>query len=73
MTKKHLAMWILLTFLLGSHKGYIALWEVGIKYPLEVFPYRVTSLPPEDQKALTEGIPIENQHDLTVLLEDYLS
>lgn len=64
---------LFLAFLLGSHKGYIALWKNGSPEPVRIFPYRVTSLPPADQQALEQGISVDSRQELVQLLEDYLS
>ena len=62
-----------LTFLLGSHNGYLALWTEESIDPDRIYPYRISTLPPEDQKALRQGVRAENILELTQLLEDYLS
>ena len=62
-----------LTFLLGIHDGYIALWKEGSPEPAEVFPYKASLLPEADQKRLEKGIRIESKKDLLELMEDYLS
>ena len=64
---------LLLAFLLGSHNGYLALWTEDTIDPDRIYPYRISTLPPEDQQALRKGIPVENILELTQLLEDYLS
>lgn len=61
------------TFLLGSHNGFIALWITPDPQPVRVFPYRVSSLPAEDQQRLSQGIRLESRQALIALLEDYLS
>ncbi len=58
---------------LGSWKGYVALFEQGQEEPKQIFPTSVESLPEADQSALAEGIIVRNQRDLNQLLEDYLS
>ena len=73
MKKNLLLLSLLLSFLLGCHNGYVALWTDGSANPNQVFPYPVISLPPEDQKALENGIHIESTRQLAQLLEDYLS
>lgn len=62
-----------LYLILGSYKGYIALFEEGSTEPRQIFPNPVVSLPPEDQKKLEEGILVRSQYQLRQLLEDYLS
>lgn len=62
-----------LYLLLGSWKGYVALFENGQEEPKQIFPCPVDSLPEADQQALAEKIPFRNQRDLQQALEDYLS
>ena len=64
---------LFLGFILGIKGGYIALWTEDQPEKAQVFPYKASSLPPEDQKALEKGIYIENEQKLRRLLEDYLS
>ena len=69
------SIWLALafSFVLGSHNGYVALWEGNDPEPKEVFPYRVSSLPEADQKRLEQGIRLKNRRELIELVEDYLS
>ena len=62
-----------LAVVLGTWKGYIALFKPGETEPCQIFPTLVTSLPPVDQAALEEGILVRNDKKLQQLLEDYLS
>ncbi len=62
-----------LTLLLGSWKGYVALFDKGKEEPRQIFPCPVSSLPEADQQKLEEKIIIRNQRDLQQALEDYLS
>ena len=62
-----------LYLLLGSWKGYVALFEKGREEPRQIFPCPVDTLPEPDRAALTEKIPIRNARDLQQVLEDYLS
>lgn len=64
---------LLLYVVLGSWKGYVALFDQGKEEPRQIFPYPVASLPEADQQALAEGIVVRNDRDLQRLLEDYLS
>ena len=74
MRKRRIPVLLLLFgFLLGIHDGKIALWKDDDPEPLRIFPYRASLLPPADQQLLKKGIPIEDAHDLSRLLEDYLS
>ncbi len=71
---KRLALLILLSGVtLGTFRGYVALWHGGCPQPETVYPYPAALLPPEDQRALAEGIPVESPEALARLLEDYLS
>ena len=60
-------------FLLGSHKGYLALWKEGRLEPWQIFPLKVEVLPEEDRLALEQGIPARSETELSSLLEDFLS
>jgi len=64
---------LILSFLLGTHNGYIALWKDGVQKPVKVFPYKVEMLPDVDRKALEKGIHIHSDSKLAEFLEDYLS
>ena len=72
MKKQFLSILVLL-LLLGSHKGYVALFQDGSTEPMQIFPCPVTSLPLADQAALENGIPIRSERELNQRLEDYLS
>lgn len=71
--KKSWYLSLMLGFILGSYKGYVALWDKGASEPRMIYPYQVTSLPPVDQEALEEGIYVRNETELAKLLEDFLS
>lgn len=64
---------LLLAFLLGSHRGYLALWKENQPEPFQIFPVKVDCLPAADQQALSRGIPARSELELAALLEDYLS
>ena len=71
--KRPLSLVLALYLLLGSWKGYVALFEKGKEEPTQIFPCPVSTLPEADQAALEQRIPIRNQRDLQQVLEDYLS
>ena len=71
--KRILTAMLALYVILGSWKGYVAIFEKGAAEPRQIFPTQITSLPPADQEALENGIIVRNQRDLNQLLEDYLS
>ena len=64
---------IVLGFILGNCKGYVALWKDGNPEPIQVFPCPVDSLPEADQLKLQEGIRARSEQELNQILEDYLS
>ena len=71
--KKGICPILVLIYLLGIKDGYLALWKKTENKPLAVYQLRVEMLPPEDQKALQQGIPITDEQQLQHILEDYLS
>lgn len=71
--KNALTALLLLSFVLGSYKGYVALFNKGAEEPRQIYPYQVSTLPPADQQALEEGIVVRTEEQLNKLLEDYLS
>ena len=73
MKKQILITALSLMFLLGSHKGYLALWKQDQPEPFQIFPVKVSSLPQSDQDALEAGIPARSEIELSSILEDFLS
>ena len=71
--KEHLYIITVLSLILGTWKGYVALFEKEINEPVQIFSCPVSSLPVADQEALESGIPIRNPRDLQQVIEDYLS
>ncbi len=71
--RKILCTVCMLYVVLGSWKGYVAIFEENKEEPRQIFPYLVASLPEEDQKALEKGIIVRSDRKLQELLEDYLS
>jgi hypothetical protein len=67
------AMLLVLGFVLGSFRGYLALWDADRPDPIQIFPCPVSALPEADQDALENGIPARSRMELDRLLEDYLS
>ena len=64
---------LFLGFILGSFKGYVALWKEGAPDPVQIFPCPVDALPEADRNALEQGIYARSQLELDQLMEDYLS
>ena len=73
MTHRILTLVLALGFILGSFRGYVALFDEGSPEPRQVYPYQIAVLPPVDQAALEKGIPVRNDKQLQHLLEDLLS
>ncbi len=71
--KRSFSTLMALYLMLGSWKGYVALFEKNSEEPRQIFPCPVDTLPEEDRLALEKKIPIRNQRDLQQALEDYLS
>ena len=64
---------VLSLYLLGSHKGYLALWKEDRPEPFQIYPVKVSSLPEQDQLVLEKGIRARSDMELSSLLEDFLS
>ena len=62
-----------LYLVLGTWKGYIALFRAGEEEPWQIFPTMADTLPEEDRLALEKGIVVRSEKKLQQLLEDYLS
>ena len=71
--KRKITSLLALYLLLGSWKGYVALFEKDSEEPRQIFPCPVAALPEADQQALEQRIPVRNDRDLQKILEDYLS
>ncbi len=71
--KKLLSSFLALYLVLGTWKGYLALFQAGETEPQQIFPRTADSLPDTDRVLLEEGIVIRNDRDLQSILEDYLS
>ena len=71
--KRSLSSLLALYLLMGTWKGYVALFEKNKEEPRQIFPCPVDALPEEDQLALEKRIPIRSQRQLQQALEDYLS
>ena len=68
------AAWALLLYVvLGSWKGYLAVFEGAAEEPRQIYPVKIEALPEEDRQALAEGILIRSPDRLKALLEQYLS
>ncbi len=63
----------MLYLILGTWKGYVALFDKKMEEPRQIYPYLAASLPEADQTALENGIVIRSEKRLQEILEDYLS
>ena len=70
---KRLYLLMLFAFILGTHKGFLAVWKQGENNPCHIFSLKTNSLPQADQEFLNKGIPAPDLNALSRLLEDYLS
>lgn len=73
MKKKKLAAILLAGYILGIHRGYVALWEAPDPEPRIVTRMPADLLPPMDREALARGIPIPEDRTLAQVIEDYCS
>ena len=73
LTQRIRSLLLALYLVLGTWKGYVALFDGGEEEPKQFFPTPVSALPAADQEALKKGIVIRSQRQLQQLLEDYLS
>ena len=71
--QRHLSGLLALYLVLGSWKGYVALFRGTDEEPWQIFPTSVAALPESDREKLEEGIIIRSQTALDRILEDYLS
>lgn len=71
--KKWLTGLMLMGYLLGVSRGYVAVWHHEDPEPILVTDTKVSLLPYADQQALEKGIEIPDARALTKALEDYCS
>ena len=57
--------------ILGIWQGQVAVLDPGTGQPREVLETPVSALPPADQAALRQGIPLYTPEELASRLEDY--
>lgn len=73
MSKRLILPLLALSWILGCHKGYLALYKDNRPEPCQIYPCPVENLPELDQAALAQGIQIRTQEALDQILEDFLS
>ena len=62
---------LLMSFLLGSYNGRLALWKGEDPTPCKVFPCPIIVLPGAVQEQLRNGIRLETIEDVNRLLKQY--
>ncbi len=60
-------------YMVQEYNGKIGVFRNNEKTPFQVVDLSPALLPPYDQAALEEGIPIRNESELQRILEDYAS
>ena len=60
---------MLFSFLLGIHKGRLAIWRDDDPAPCKVLPVPTALLPSDVQDLLKQGIRVESDEELSKLLE----
>ena len=73
MKQKLLNVFLALYVILGTWKGYVAVFRPGNTEPWQIYPSPVAALPESDREALEAGITVRNERILQQLLEDYTS
>jgi len=73
MKQKLLTGLLALYVILGTWKGYVAVFRPGNEEPWQIYPTPVASLPEPDRAHLEAGITVRNEQILQQLLEDYTS
>lgn len=58
-------------YVIADWEGRVAVFEGDDSYPMQVYDTFVSTLPEELQQNLQQGVPVENDSRLSVLLEDY--
>ena len=71
--QRMLAGGLIFGFLLGSYKGYVALWDEDDPDPIQIFPVPLRTLPEKDRAQLEKGIYARSETELNQFLEDFLS
>ena len=71
--KGFVAAALLLYVVLGSWKGYLAVFEGAAEEPRQIYPLKIDTLPEDAQQALLGGILVRSPDRLKELLEQYLS
>lgn len=60
-------------YTIGEWEGQVAVFERDQPFPKQVFDSFVDALPQEQQQQVRQGIPVEDETQLSLLLEDLTS
>lgn len=60
-------------YTLGVWEGQLAVFEGNDPYPTQLLEVAVAGLPQEEQRRLEQGLLVESEQELYLLLEDYTS
>ncbi len=58
-------------YTIGVWQGQVAVFEGDQPFPRQVYEVFVNGLPEEMRRQLTEGVPVQTEDELSVLLEDF--
>ena len=58
-------------YTIGAWQGQVAVFEGDQSYPRQVFDVFVGALPEELRDQVLEGVPVQTEDELSVLLEDF--
>ncbi|MBQ4332253.1 MAG: BofC C-terminal domain-containing protein [Clostridia bacterium] len=60
-------------YTIGEWEGQVAVFEGDQDFPRQVFDVYVNALPEQQRQQVLEGVPVEDETQLSILLEDYTS
>ncbi len=60
-------------YIVSEYNGQIAVFINDDKTPVKIYDSYVSTLPQKDQVTLKEGIKVETQEELQLIIEDYTS
>lgn len=60
-------------YTIGEWEGQVAVFEGDQDFPRQVFDVYVSALPEQQRQQVLEGVPAEDENQLSILLEDYTS
>lgn len=60
-------------YIVSEYNGQIAVFVNDDKTPVKIYDSYISTLPQKDQETLKEGIKVETQEELQLIIEDYTS